>query len=300
VAYDCWLPKTRQLLRIFSGPQPLSFDTLTTLENTDYFLSDTREPAGVRYPTAPCLLTTARLSSACGISNTVFTLAPLSFSPTTTSSQRRRRSSAAYIPPALNLQEASPLEDNFGATSGLPALDFAQPLPPIPGTPHDGMSLSRSPSPRRGGGWSSPGLNTPGASGRSSPRKGYGDLHMNGGINSVTWASAKAKSDEVNGYPAFSLRHNGFFARHARRISGSLPRFNLGTRRDYADKEKLGRGRWSPSNGTRAGRLRTFAASFLRRTRLRFLLVLAFVVAVILFYVTRKFVQYAVWPQELI
>jgi len=180
------------------------------------------------------------------------------------------------------------VKDHFGATSGLPALGFAQPLPPIPGTPHDGMSLSRSPSPRRGGGWSSPGLNTPGPSGRSSPRKAYGDLHMNGGVNSVTWASAKAKSDEVNGYPAFSLRHNGFFARHARRISGSLPRFNLGTRRDYADKEKLGRGRWSPSNGTRAGRLRTFVASFLRRTRLRFLLVLAFVIAVTLFYVTRK------------
>jgi mannan polymerase II complex MNN10 subunit len=55
---------------------------------------------------------------------------------------------------------------------------------------------------------------------------------------------SKAKSDEVNGYPAFSIRNNGFFARHARSISGSLPRFNLGGRRDYAEKEKLGRGRW--------------------------------------------------------
>ena len=153
------------------------------------------------------------------------------------------------------------------------------------------MSLSRSPSPRRGGGWSSPGLNTPSASGRSSPRKGYGNLHLNGGINSVTWASAKQKSDEVNGYPAFSLRHNGFFARHARRISTSLPRFNLGARRDYADKEKLGRGRWYPSHGTRASRLRTFVASILRRARFRFLLILAFIFAVILFYVTRKSFQ---------
>lgn len=180
------------------------------------------------------------------------------------------------------------MKNHFGATSGLPALGFAQPLPPIPGTPHDEMTLSRSPSPRKGGGWSSPGLTTPSASGRSSPRKAYGDLNMNGGTNSVTWATAKAKSEEVNGYPAFSVRHNGFLARHARRISGSLPRFNLGARRDYAEKEKLGRGRWYPSNGTRAGRLRTFAASFLRRARFRFLLVIAFIFAVILFYVTRK------------
>lgn len=214
-------------------------------------------------------------------------LAPLSPSPIVSSSHRRRRSSAANIPPALNLQEASPVKDHFGATSGLPARGFAQPLPPIPGTPQE-MTLSRSPSPRKGGGWSSPGLNTPSASGRSSPRKGYGDLHINGGTNTVTWASAKAKSDEVNGYPAFSIRNNGFFARHARSISGSLPRFNLGGRRDYAEKEKLGRGRWHPNNGSKLGRLRTFAGRFLRRMRLRFLLVLAFVLAVALFYVTRK------------
>lgn len=179
------------------------------------------------------------------------------------------------------------MKDHFGATSGLPARAFAQPLPPIPGTPNE-MTLSRSPSPRRGGGWSSPGLNTPSASGRSSPRKGYGDLHMNGGTNSVTWASAKARSDEVNGYPAFSTRNNGFLARHARNISGSLPRFNLGGRRDYAEKEKLGRGRWHPNNGSKFGRLRTFAARVLWRMRLRFLLVLAFVLAVTLFYITRK------------
>ena len=179
------------------------------------------------------------------------------------------------------------MKDSFGATSGLPARDFAQPLPPIPGTPH-GMTLSRSPSPRRGGGWSSPGLNTPSASGRSSPKKGYGDLHMNGGANSVTCASAKAKSDEVNGYPAFPIRHNGFFARHARRLSSSLPRFNIGTGRDYAEKEKLGRGRWYPNNGTTAGRLRTLAGRLLRRARLRFLLVFAFIFAATLFYITRK------------
>ncbi|KAI9875793.1 MAG: alpha-1,6-mannosyltransferase [Pleopsidium flavum] len=148
------------------------------------------------------------------------------------------------------------------------------------------MTLSRSPSPRRGGGWSSPGLDTMSASGRSSPRKGYGDMHMNGGTNTVTWASAKARSNEVNGYPAFSIRNNGFLARHARSISGSLPRFNLAGRRDYAEKEKLGRGRWHPNNGSKIGRLQTFMGRVLRRMRLRFLLVLAFILGVAIFYVT--------------
>lgn len=180
------------------------------------------------------------------------------------------------------------MKDSFGATSGLPARGFAQPLPPIPGTPGE-MSLSRSPSPRRGGGWSSPGLNHTAASGRSSPRKGYGDLHhANGGPNFVSWASAKAKSDEVNGYPAFSTRQNGFFARHARRISESLPRFNLGVRRDYGEKEKLGRGRWYPNQGTRLGRLRTLGGNILRRTKSRLLLALLLLLVVSLFFLKRK------------
>ncbi|KAL9003517.1 MAG: hypothetical protein Q9188_003622 [Gyalolechia gomerana] len=63
------------------------------------------------------------------------------------------------------------------------------------------MSLSRSPSPNRGGGWSSPGLTTPyeTLSGRASPRKGYGEVQMNGsvGTSNVTWATAKARSDEL-------------------------------------------------------------------------------------------------------
>ncbi len=229
----------------------------------------------------------SRGSQRCKLHSVESALASLASSSSATPSNRRRRSSAANTLPGLNLQEASPVKDTFGATSGLPARGFAQPLPPIPGTPH-GMTLSRSPSPRPGGGWSTPGLDTPGASGRSSPRKAYGDLHMNGSAKSVTWASAKARSDEINGYPAFSIRHNGFFARHARKISSSLPRFNLGVRRDFAEKEKLGRGRWNPNAGTNLGRLRSLAARILRRARLRLLLVLAFIFATILFYVTRK------------
>ena len=223
-----------------------------------------------------------------GLRHLLFTVAPLYSSPAPTGSHRRRRSSAPNnIPPALNLEESSPVKRYSGANYGLNDRDTGEPLPTIPGTPGE-MSLSRSPSPRLGGGWSTPGLNTPhgSMSGQSSPRKGYGNL--NGGTSTVTWASAKAKSDEINGYPAFSTRSNGFFSRHYRSISNTLPRFNMGGRRDYAEKEKLGRGRWYPDNGSKLGRLRTCTGTIFRRMRLRLLILLAFVLAVVLFYVTRK------------
>ncbi|MCJ1254400.1 alpha-1,6-mannosyltransferase [Lignoscripta atroalba] len=125
-------------------------------------------------------------------------------------------------------------------------------------------------------------------SGRSTPRRGFGDLHINGGFggDTVTWASTKTKSEEINGYPSFSTRNNGFFSRHARRLSTSLPRFNIGGRNNYAEKEKLGRGRWYPSNGSKMGRMKTYLGRIVRRMRLRLLLVIGVVLAVILFYTT--------------
>jgi hypothetical protein len=151
------------------------------------------------------------------------------------------------------------------------------------------MSLSRSPSPRPGGGWASPGLSSPAfanVSGRSSPRKNY---RGNGNGNSVTWESAKVKTEGVNGYPSFSTQNNGFFNRHYRSISNSLPRFNVASDKSYAEKEKLGRGRWMPRDGSRLGRLRAAAGRVSRKMRLRLLVVLAFVMMFILFYSTRKF-----------
>lgn len=228
--------------------------------------------------------------------------------PNPPGSHSRRRSSVAKSPARLNrrttAEHASSSSCSGGATSGPTACgSMLQPplLSPISSNPAASMSLSRSPSPRAGGGWSSPGL-TPHfdtMSGRSSPRKPYTDLHVNGGVGesgsvggSVTWASAKARSDEVNGYPSFSTRNNGFFSRHARRISSSLPKFNLGGRRDYADKEKLGRGRWGPNGGSRLGRIKTFIGSITRRMRLRILIVLGIVLAFILFYTTREFARF--------
>ncbi|RYP71551.1 hypothetical protein DL770_008117 [Monosporascus sp. CRB-9-2] len=87
------------------------------------------------------------------------------------------------------------------------------------------MSLSRSPSPVPGGGWSSPGLNI-NSSGRSSPAKASFSGPNNG---HVTWESARLKSQGVTGYPSFSTQNQGFFTRHMRRISRSLPSFNTDT-----------------------------------------------------------------------
>jgi mannan polymerase II complex MNN10 subunit len=104
----------------------------------------------------------------------------------------------------------------------------------------------------------------------------------------VTWESAKAKTEGVNGYPSFSTQNNGFFNRHYRNISNSLPSFNMGPEKSYAEKEKLGRGRWMARDGGRIARLRSMARRVSRKAKIRFLLVIAFIVMVILFYTTRK------------
>ncbi|KAH3914513.1 hypothetical protein HBI56_094980 [Parastagonospora nodorum] len=91
--------------------------------------------------------------------------------------------------------------------------------------------MSRSPSPRPGG-WSSPGLSTPyDGSGRTSPFANGSSSH------NVTWASAQARSAEVKSNSGFNPRGQGFFTKHFRRISTSLPM-------SYGDKEKVGRGRY--------------------------------------------------------
>lgn len=142
-------------------------------------------------------------------------------------------------------------------------------LPPIPGTPGVDMT-SRSPSPRPGG-WSSPGLNTPYDSGGSS--------YSNG--NNVTWASAQAKSAQVKGYDSYKPRNKGFLGKHFRRISNSLP-FSSPS---YADKEKLGRGRYE---GNKAYQLLARFGRTTWRLRRSVGLVLLIVLGFILFYATRK------------
>ncbi|KAJ9627278.1 alpha-1,6-mannosyltransferase [Taxawa tesnikishii (nom. ined.)] len=108
---------------------------------------------------------------------------------------------------------------------------------------------------------------------------------MNGG-HDVTWASAQARSAEVNGYPAYHDKSAGFFGRHLRSISVSLPRFSMGEDDRFAEKEKLGRGRWQPGGGSAIGNILGRFGRMFWRMRLRFMLVIAFVLLVILFYAT--------------
>lgn len=152
------------------------------------------------------------------------------------------------------------------------------------------MSLSRSPSPVPGGGWSSPGLNI-NTSGRSSPAKSS-FAGPNGGT--VTWESARLKSQGVAGYPSFSTQNQGFFTRHMRRISSSLPSFNMATDERYAEKEKLGRGRWRIPL---LGRVRALVARMGRKGKIRALIAILLFTCYLLFYITRKFSRsdYTVW-----
>ena len=117
--------------------------------------------------------------------------------------------------------------------------------------------MSRSPSPKPGG-WSSPGLSTPyDGAGPTGPYANGSSSH------NVTWASAQARSAEVKGYPGFTPRNQGFFGKHFRRISTSLP-FN------HSEKEKLGRGR----NQNKVMRFLNAIAMTLWRLRKRVLMLL--------------------------
>ncbi|KAK0730493.1 galactosyl transferase GMA12/MNN10 family protein [Lasiosphaeris hirsuta] len=141
------------------------------------------------------------------------------------------------------------------------------------------MSLSRSPSPVPGGGWSSPGLNI-NTSGRSSPSK----AHAESSGTSVMWESARQKRAGDSGYPSFSTQNKGFFTRHMRRLSSSLPRFSSG--QNYAEKEKLGRGQRSGPHLPLLGRLRGIVARMGRVMKIRLLIVLLILLSILLFYTT--------------
>ncbi|KAJ9157527.1 Alpha-1,2-galactosyltransferase [Pleurostoma richardsiae] len=140
------------------------------------------------------------------------------------------------------------------------------------------MSLSRSPSPVPGGGWASPGLNI-NTSGRSSPAKGFSG--SNGG--SVVWESSRLKNTGANGgYPSFSTQNQGFFTRHMRRISSSLPSFSMNTH--YAEKEKLQRGRWSPLRLPLVGRVKSIVARMGRKMKIRLLIGFLILFSLYVFY----------------
>ncbi|UNI14446.1 alpha-1,6-mannosyltransferase [Purpureocillium takamizusanense] len=136
------------------------------------------------------------------------------------------------------------------------------------------MSLSRSPSPVPGGGWSSPGLNL--NSGRNSPAA------ISGGP--VQWESAKMRHLGPNGYPSFSTHNQGFFSRHMRRISSSLPRFGPTADSHYADKDKFGRGRWPGQNIPLVGRIISVFGRMGRKMKIRLLIGFVAFLCIYIFY----------------
>nr|POF26131.1 putative alpha-1,6-mannosyltransferase mnn10 [Quercus suber] len=185
-----------------------------------------------------CLLAQKLASSHPGSRASIFT------STVPGTSHRRRRSSRVLHVPT----------DNVERTYVNPSLQGTETVTSIPFIEDEDyiqeyhMSLDRSPSPHRGGGWSSPGLTTPvddrngvPRSRGPSPSQAYGNA--NGG-HGVTWATAKQRSERVNGYPSYQSQNQGFFARHMRKLSEQLPSFAHGGQEDrYTEKEKLGRGR---------------------------------------------------------
>ncbi|KAI7295540.1 galactosyl transferase GMA12/MNN10 family protein [Hortaea werneckii] len=246
--------------------------------------------------------------------NTAFE-ATNSNTPNTLSNHRRRTSRGVHAPsqggrpsnlsPSKTTLQNTPFEEDVEeAAPRSTAADYA--FAPAPAPAGAAMSLDHSPSPQRGGGWSSPGLTTPyedanpgsGAVSRSrSPAvKSFGDLNGGGpggaaasvsgaGAGGVTWASAKSASARVNGYPRYQSQNEGFFTRHYRKISEGLPYFAHGGQEDrYAEKEKLGRGRLAGPGGFRE--LPRRLGLLMSRRRKYLVLVLLFVFALMIWYNT--------------
>jgi mannan polymerase II complex MNN10 subunit len=145
------------------------------------------------------------------------------------------------------------------------------------------MTLSRSPSPYPGRGWSSPGLIP--ASGTASPNGPSPGALSPGTPGSISWAAAKAKSDEVRGYPSFSTRNSGFFSRQRHKISTRFPSFRRLSSREYVDKDDYSR-EWKRS-GSGRGLLGALCIP-IRRGRLRLLFALFLVWIGYLFFWTSK------------
>ncbi len=225
-----------------------------------------------------------------------------SSNPTSTSSSslnssfshRRRRSSAA-TPQNLNVYDANNNPPRSGSSTLAPIpgrYSQAQPLKrnksdtTVAGTPNVAMSLSRSPSPNQDGGWSSPGLTASygDTSGRSTP------ANISNGANGQSWNGQRNKSG-ANGYPAFATQINqGFFRKHCRNISNSLPSFSRSAEEEKIGfKKKPGKNRQClPSRSGKIGRRLHSAADFVWRNKAWALALLSVFLLWILYCTTRK------------
>ena len=104
---------------------------------------------------------------------------------------------------------------------------------------------------------------------------------MNGGKGNVTWASAKANSERVNGYPRYQSQNQGWFSR-VRKLSVSLPLFAHGGQEDrITEKEKLNRGRSHDGSGMSWKEIPRRAGLLLSRRR-KYMALFAFVAILLL------------------
>lgn len=145
------------------------------------------------------------------------------------------------------------------------------------------MSLSRSPSPVPGGGWSSPGLNY--NSGRSSPANANG-------ARPVAWESAKMRNIGANGHQTFATHNQGFFTRHMRRISSSLPRF---TDNVHDEKSRFAYANKYLDKIPLMGRVKSIFGRMGRKMKMRLLVLVILICCVIIFYNSRKWTQSDNW-----
>jgi mannan polymerase II complex MNN10 subunit len=94
------------------------------------------------------------------------------------------------------------------------------------------------------------------------------------------------KNHNGNGYPSFSTQNSGFFTRHMRRISSSLPRFGGSQSSSYKDKHTDNQ--WIGQNMPFVGRVRSVFARMSRKLKLRLLFGAILIFCLILFYNTRE------------
>ncbi|KAI1006059.1 putative alpha-1,6-mannosyltransferase [Podosphaera aphanis] len=146
------------------------------------------------------------------------------------------------------------------------------------------MSYSRSSSPKPQGGWSTSGHSSVYWNDNSRNRSSDNFHPISGNITS-RWDTTKVRSEGVGRYPQYSTTNHGFLSRLYRNLSYRLSRFNIRSSKTYT-KEKLRRGQWSTYSAGRWARLKYFARSLNRKTKLQFLAFLGVIAMIILFYAT--------------
>lgn len=150
------------------------------------------------------------------------------------------------------------------------------------------MSFSRSPSPRIGSGWTSPGLNVAynNSTSQANSLGSYRSTYRNG--KAVTWETTTSWNGSSRKDTSFFNNRN-FFTRFYTNLRNSLPFFNLQPQKFYDEKEKFRSGRWTSKNRGRLARLTNRFRITRRKTKIRLLMFIGVISMVILFYVTREY-----------